>query len=558
MKNRYPVIMVGIFVIVISALASAYPAEKVPVELKGARFVFDSDRDRASDGASSVYLWEDGRTSKLFKGAICPRWSPDGERIACVLRVPGKEGEIAILDRSGTMRTEMAPIERAQAVEWLDANNLIYIARGQGEPEFVKTYIILYDLVTNVEKKLYSTQESGEIYQMNWDRAHDNLILDTRDRFSEGTEFTRRNVLLNVKAGGPPRVLYGYSAYKPSLFHDDETLVFQSDLKMDGRPAAKAGTGALAAYDIRSGEWAGIRDALSIQNTRLSEDGRYFYSAEAEGSDTVIIRLFSVEDLNRPLLRVSPKKSVLSRPYKDLRPDLFIPGAAAAIAVSPVYLSGGVLSSKTGIHETAVQDTVVQKTAAERVPRAARPAARPAVRPVRPALSERLTWRPDPNRTVVQRGAPDATGRTLPQLDSEAAKPFEKTPALSTTKTYEPLQTAEDARQDMIMKEAVPGAQKYTSEANKPLEKGPTYYSEPEPVPGNIVQTAVAPVHSNLPPGVRVPPGMTPTQRGWYYETSLGDRITVEYSEDGSSYTVTEEGPNLNSKTTYPVYGAKK
>ena len=42
------------------------------------------------------------------------------------------------------------------------------------------------------------------------------------------------------------------------------------------------------------------------------------------------------------------------------------------------------------------------------------------------------------------------------------------------------------------------------------------------------------------------------------YTTPAGDRVTVTYSPDGKSYTVTEEGPNIGRKTkTYQIFGEK-
>ncbi len=551
---------------VIIPFASAHALDNGPAELKSVRFVFDSDRDWALDKMISVYLWEGGRAKKLFKGAICPRWSPDGERIACVLRNPEKETGIAILDRSGTMRTEIMPSENAQAVEWLDENNLIYIAQGQGEPDFRKTNLIKYDLSTDNERILYTTQGSGEIYQMNWNRVRDGLILDIKDRFPGEQEFKRRAAFLNVKTGGSPKIIYEWSAYKPALFHDDETLVFQTDLMKDGKPVKKTGDGALAAYNLQTGEWAGVRDASSVQNTRFSRDGNYFYSAEGEGEQAVVIRLFSVEDLNKPLLRVSPGKGEPSWPHKDLRPDLFIPTGVSMAVILSVPLPAKIVGEKT-----AVKNTVGEKT-----PTSARLA--------RPRLSARLSWRPDPNRPALERRLPvDREPALSPRVPAgrqpalpESAPPYTVTPMPVSSPPYTVTPMSESVPREgrstitnmpfgadtslsksqtitAAGKKPLSTTPKMTSGANQPLNKISKMTSEAnQPLIATNAVRAMAP-----PVWFKVPPDATPIERGWYYTTNLGDRFTTQYSEDWSSYTVTEEGPNFNSKTTYPVYGAR-
>lgn len=544
------IIITGFCALFFSVNTTAWAAANIPADLKSARIVFDSDRDRSIDKVNSIYLWEAGRISKIFKGAFCPRWSPEGDRIACVLEIPGKEGYIGILDRAGAIKTEIEAGEKAIALEWLGRGHIIYVAKDAGDTEFSRSHIILYELATNKERKLYSTQESGEIYQINWDKDRANLILDVSDIFPGSGELRRRTALLDLRTGGPLKMVYDHNAYKPALFHDGSTIVFQADLDIKGSHVNRPGTGVLAAYDISSGEWAGIRDALFVHNTRFSDDGKYFYSAEGEGDKSVVIRLFLVDDLERPVLRVSQKSAWPARAHKDLRPDLFISPAAASIPIVPVYVHGNAVNAVTTTHEKIAQNVVIEKTHIERpgLP----------VRPTRPVLSERVTWRPDPNTTATQRSLPEAR-RTLPQLDSEGGKTTQKMPTYSADKKYEPLKTAEDARQEVYMKEGQPAQTKLTSEANQPLQKGPKMYSEPNeyiPSPGGVVQTSLPTVPSGLPPGVRVPPGARPIPRGWVIETSLGDKITVEYAEDGSSYTVTEEGPNFNSKATYPVYGA--
>ncbi|MBN2453883.1 MAG: PD40 domain-containing protein [Candidatus Omnitrophica bacterium] len=574
MKNRYVIIFAAVFAAVATAFTDACCADIMPGTLKNARIVFDSDRDLASDGVRSVYLWEDGRVSRLFKGAVCPRWSPDGESIACVLKGREKDGEIAILNCSGIMKTEITPMEKAEAVEWLDGNNLVYVGRKQKDAETGRSLVILYELPSNNERVLYSTRDSGEIYQINWNRGRDNLILDLKDGFSEEAGFERRAVLLDIRPGGVPKIIHGYNAYKPAIFHDDNTLIFQTDLDMAGNPVKDPAAGALTAYDMDSGEWAGIRDALSVQNTRFSNDGNYFYSAEGESNDSAVIRLFSVDDLNRAILRISPKGNWLSKPYKDLRPDLFLPDSVVtAAAALPVSMSGGIASAGGTTEGAAAQAAVAGRAPVARVPGAVRPLS--PERLARPRLSERLDWRPAADRPVIRKEVvPDATPRELSQIDSRPGVSLEKTPSVDTTKTYYPpatsgntVQTGLPARpesgdgSEVYMKEYSPGMTKTTAGMNEPLQKGQQIYSEadePLPAPGGTVQTSVPVVPSGLPKGVRVPPGARPIPRGWVIETSMGDKITVEYAADGKSYTVTESGPNFNSKTTYPVQGAKQ
>ena len=339
MKNVILIILTA--VIVSAALFSGTcPADPVPAELGRARLVFDSDHDAARDGANSVYLWEGGHLSKIFKNAVCPRWSLDGERIACIMRGAGGEGDIALLDRGGNLRQKITPGKKAQAVEWLDANNLVYAAQDTAEPESRKTYVIRRELSTDREKILYATQEGGEVYQMNWARDRVRLVLDVKDRLAEAQELRRGIVILDLALEGSPMTVYELNAFKPALFHDDATLIFQTDRDRAGKVVSKASAGVLAAYDTVSGGWAPIRDALNVQNTRFSRDGRYFYSAEGEGDRDVVIRLFTIENLKDPFLRISSRRIGKAGPYKDMRPDLFVPDMTAGHFVAlPVWIS---------------------------------------------------------------------------------------------------------------------------------------------------------------------------------------------------------------------------
>ncbi|HPM42713.1 MAG TPA: hypothetical protein PLV52_02675, partial [Candidatus Omnitrophota bacterium] len=368
---------------------------------------------------NSVYLWEGGRLSKLFKGAVCPRWSLDGERIACVMREKGREGDIAILDRRGKLRKEIALGKKAQSVEWLDANTLIYAAQDSSEPEFRKTYVISYDLAGDREKILYATREGGDVYQMNWSRDRARLVLDVRDRLAASQELRRGIVILDVSAKDSSITVYELSVFKPALFHDDATLICHTDRDRAGKVVPNADTGMLAAYDIRSGVWAPIRDALNVQNTRFSRDGRYFYSSEGEGDRSIVIRLFTIKNLSDPLLRISTWNNEPSQPRKDVRPDLFVPGMKTGVFVAlPVWIFG----ERAGGVATDAVEIATQTPTSGTLNRMPAPVSRTLTRPpaeTTPA-SRTLTRMPTEPAPVAE--------ETLPQLNSIGTKPFEKTP----------------------------------------------------------------------------------------------------------------------------------
>lgn len=506
------------------ALTGATYAAGLPDDLRGARFVYDSDRDIAKDGAPAVYLWEGGRTVKLFVGAIGPRWSPDGDRIACILALPGKKGTIAVLDRAGKIRIEIPPREAAEAVEWLDGDTLIYAAREERRAQDTRrTLLIRHDMRTASERILYATQASGEIYQLNWNRGRDRLIIDIMDRFPGEQDLMRRTAVLDAKDGGALETVYDRPASRPALSHDDETLVFQTDLDVQGKPAAKAGEGALAAFNIRSGEWAPIRRAHFVHNTRFSDNGRYFYSAEAEGETSVSIRVFSIEDMDTPVLRVSRATGILAEPHKDLRPDLFMPGTSWETFDAPAAIHG-----VTGVDKPVVHTNVAGGQSPQNALTAA-PHSRGTMH-VMPdkgyAPKTRGIWSADPHRPLTRGQLP--------------AEPAETMPKLSANKVYEPLQTSENARQGMIVKEATPSTAKLS--ANKPYD----------PLM-KAVDARQEMLHKEPPPWFRVPDGATAVDHGWIVHGQSGMTVKTIFNEDYTSLTMTTKGPNIDNTVTYPV-----
>lgn len=129
-------------------------------------------------------------------------------------------------------------------------------------------------------------------------------------------------------------------------------------------------------------------------------------------------------------------------------------------------------------------------------------------------------------------------GADIKLADSEHPKPHQHTPS--------------DGRP--LHSEPATEEKNLPAESNRVIASGRDVAS---PVPtAASASLQEGPLARPVPSSVSAPAG--PSHRDWSYTTPAGDRVSVTYSTDGKSYTVTEEGPNIGKKVkTYQIYGER-
>lgn len=261
-KRKY-LYYAALFVFVIFVLFSLN--ERTNVNLKG-KFVVDCVRSK--DG---IYIFERGNFKLLTTNAGFPKWSSDGNEIACI-----NLNKILFFNSKTHKNTKIINLGDCQILPfvWAKDDSFLIIPIRVFENNFYNYYLIKYDLKTNKQEMLYQFLFRNIRFNIkNLCLSNDNKSLAF---FAGSNELNSYLYFLDIKT---KQVQYLWKdGYPIGWLPNNKDLIFLANNDRKGS-ILNEGLGSILNIDVLTKNISTVENFTFIdsQNIRLSRDGKYLY-----------------------------------------------------------------------------------------------------------------------------------------------------------------------------------------------------------------------------------------------------------------------------------------
>ena len=316
-----PIIISCTFICLSLALITGcFGADKQTSEIKG-RFVFDSNRIDVPD----IFITESGKTKLLFKQALAPAWSSDGERIACAGSDgnPKKHG-LLIIDAKGNKKEFIeipAGFVTPTNSNWSpDDTKIYYVPTLWGKKLGRENKVYCYDFLSKTHVKIIELDEEFRITELRLSPKGDKLMIDGADKHNLYT-YLSNNDGTNLR-------IIRHRGVDSAWYPDNEHIAYLAFFDENGqRYTPKSEWGYFIRMNVNTGEveklW--LCKTPFLLNLKISKDGKYiYYTAPAPGGGRAIF----VSPIDNPDKKIQITESVYLKPAtygrsQDWNPDWY-------------------------------------------------------------------------------------------------------------------------------------------------------------------------------------------------------------------------------------------